>query len=93
MKVKDGCLPRELLFSSLLYSEQHDKEEWEEDIDVITEEVRIIESGFVIGPLAELCILTSILFSSECLSPTVLSCLVVVDKCAIDPVASPNDLL
>ena len=91
--MKDEWLPTKLLFSPLLFSDEHDKEEWEEDIDVITEEGRVIESGFVIGPLAELCILTSILFSSECLSPTVVSCLVVVDKCAIEPVASPNDLL
>lgn len=89
MKVE--WLPTELLFSSLLFSDEHDKEE--EEIDVITEEGRVTEFGFVLGPLAELCILTSILFSSECLSPTVVSCLVVVDKCAMDPVASPNDLL
>ena len=83
----------EPISSSKLFWEESVKEELE---DVITEADRVNDEAFPAEwPIADLNVLTSILFSSKFLSePTIVaSCRVEVDKWVIDEVASFKDLL
>ena len=64
-----------------------------EDSDFITEDDGIDDAVYVIESFGDLKKLTCILFSSDSLSSAVVSCLFLVDNCAIDPVVSSNDLL
>ena len=84
-----------LLLSSASFIWVNDEEDWEEE-EVITEVDRVNDPAFPMEwCIAELNILTSILFSSEFFSEptTVASCRAEVDKWVIDDVASFKDLL
>ena len=92
--MKEGWPPKEMLFLSVLFSEENDIEEWKEESDFITERDWVDDALFVIEWLSKgWFVLTSILFSSESLSLTVVSCCLEVDNCAIDPVVSLRVLL